>query len=199
MKVLLVYPKSPDTFWSFHHALPFIGKKSVFPPLGLLTVASMLPKGWEMRLIDLNIDLLLDQDIVWADYVFISAMAVQRESAEVVLARCRDLQVKTVAGGPLFTSCHDEFPHVNHLVLGEAEVTLPRFWEDLEKQTQQRLYLPVTRPDLSCTPLPRWELIDMGKYASMNIQFSRGCPFDCEFCDITRFSAKKFEPRQQNR
>lgn len=191
MKVLLLYPRSPDTFWSFHHALPFIGKKSVFPPLGLLTVAAMLPECWEMRLIDLNVDEISDRDILWADYVFVSAMTVQRESAEDILARCRDLQVKTVAGGPLFTSCHDEFPQVDHLVLGEAEVTLPHFLRDLEKRTPQRLYHPTGRPDLACTPLPRWELIDMRKYASMNIQFSRGCPFDCEFCDITQLFGRK--------
>lgn len=191
MKALLVYPRSPDTFWSFRHALPFIGKKSVFPPLGLLTVASMLPESWHIRLIDLNVGQLSDHDILWADYVFVSAMTVQRESAGNILDRCRTLRVKTVAGGPLFTSCHDEFPQVNHLILGEAEMTLPRFLEDLEKQSPQRVYFPSGRPDLSCTPLPRWDLIDMRKYASMNIQFSRGCPFDCEFCDITQLFGHK--------
>ncbi|NVN93163.1 MAG: DUF4070 domain-containing protein [Desulfuromonadales bacterium] len=191
MKILLVYPRSPDTFWSFRHALPFIGKKSVFPPLGLLTVAAMLPAFWEMKLIDLNVDQLSDRDILWSDFVFISAMTVQRVSAKDVLARCHDLQVKTVAGGPLFTSCHDEFPLVNHLVLGEAEATLPCFLEDLERNIAQRIYFPTGRPDLSLTPLPRWELVDMRKYASMNIQFSRGCPFDCEFCDITQLFGHK--------
>lgn len=186
MKVLLVYPKYPDTYWSFRHAMPFIGKRAAFPPLGLLTVAAMLPESWEPRLIDLNTDRLSDHDLQWADYVFIGAMTIQRDSAREVLARCLNLGVKTVGGGPLFTTCHDEFPELDHLVLGEAEVTLPRFLEDLEKQTPQRLYLPDGRPDLSRTPLPRWGLIDMRKYASMNIQFSRGCPFDCEFCDITQ-------------
>ncbi|SNB47440.1 B12-binding domain-containing radical SAM protein [Geobacter sp. DSM 9736] len=193
MKILLVYPRYPDTYWSFRHALPFIGKKAVFPPLGLLTVAAMLPTNWEMRLVDLNVDRLSDRDLMWADYAFISAMTVQRESAKEVLDRCRTLGVKTVGGGPLFTTCHDEFPDVTHLVLGEAEVTLPRFLEDLEKQTPQRLYLPAGRPDISFTPLPRWELIDRRQYASMNIQYSRGCPFDCEFCDITQLFGR--EPR----
>lgn len=191
MKVLLVYPKCPDTYWSFRHAMPFIGKRAAFPPLGLLTVAAMLPESWEPRLIDLNTDRLSDHDLRWADYVFIGAMTVQRDSAREVLARCLSLGVKTVGGGPLFTTCQDEFPELNHLVLGEAEVTLPRFLEDLEKQTPQRLYLPDGRPDLSRTPLPRWGLIDMRKYASMNIQFSRGCPFDCEFCDITQLFGHK--------
>lgn len=152
----------------------------------------MLPSSWEIKLIDLNVGPLSDNDLLWADYVFISAMTVQRESAEEVLNRCRNLHVKTVAGGPLFTSCHDEFPEVTHLVLGEAEVTLPRFLEDLEKQAAQRLYLPpAERPDISCTPLPRWALIDLRQYASMNIQYSRGCPFDCEFCDITHLFGRK--------
>ena len=186
MKVLLVYPRYPDTFWSFRYALPFIGKKAVFPPLGLLTVAAMLPADWDMRLVDLNMQALSDHDLLWADYVFISAMTVQKKSAQVVIDRCRTLEVKTVAGGPLFTTCHDEFPEVTHLVLGEAEETLPRFLADLEKQAPQRLYLPAGRPDLSLTPLPRWDLIDRRQYASMNIQYSRGCPFDCEFCDITQ-------------
>ena len=191
MKVLLVYPKYPDTYWSFRHALPFIGKKAVFPPLGLLTVAAMLPETWELKLIDLNVSPLSDADLLWADYVFISAMTVQRESAQEVLNRCRTLRVKTVVGGPLFTTCHDEFPEVNHFVLGEAEVTLPRFLEDLEKQTPKRLYLPAGRPDIAVTPLPRWELIDLRQYASMNIQYSRGCPFDCEFCDITQLFGRE--------
>ncbi|MBU5636872.1 B12-binding domain-containing radical SAM protein [Geomonas sp. Red69] len=185
MKVLFVYPKYPDTYWSFSYAMPFIGKKAAFPPLGLLTVAALIPDSWEMRLIDLNVEGLSDDDLQWADYVFLSAMTVQRESAREVLSRCGALRIKTVAGGPLFSTCYDEFPEVDHLVLGEAEVTLPRFLLDLDQKTPQRLYLPDERPDLSCTPIPRWALIDMRKYASMNIQYSRGCPFDCEFCDIT--------------
>src|SRR5690348_5479684 len=121
MKALLVYPECPDTYWSFRHAMPFIGKKAAFPPLGILTVAAMLPASWEMRLVDLNVDRLSDRDLLWADYVFISAMTVQRESVQEVLARCLALGVRTVGGGPLFTTCHDEFPQVDHLVLGEAE------------------------------------------------------------------------------
>jgi radical SAM superfamily enzyme YgiQ (UPF0313 family) len=192
MKILLVYPMYPDTFWSFRHALPFIGKKAVFPPLGLLTVAAMLPAHWEIKLIDLNIDPVSDAELLWADYVFISAMTVQRESVQEVLKRCRNLRVKTVGGGPLFTSCHDEFPEVDHLVLGEAEVTLPQFLADMEKGKPQRRYLAADRrPDLASTPLPRWELIHMRHYASMNIQYSRGCPYDCEFCDITQLFGRK--------
>ncbi|HEY5973810.1 MAG TPA: B12-binding domain-containing radical SAM protein [Geobacteraceae bacterium] len=185
MKILLVYPHYPDTFWSFRHALKFINRKASFPPLGLLTVAAMLPKAWEKRLIDLNVRPLADADLTWADCVFISAMTIQRESAQEVIARCRQLGVTTVAGGPLFTTCHDDFPQVDHLVLGEAELTLAPFLADLARGEARHLYLDERRAALRETPIPLWELVDMRDYAAMNIQYSRGCPFDCEFCDIT--------------
>jgi radical SAM superfamily enzyme YgiQ (UPF0313 family) len=185
MKILLVYPHYPDTFWSFRYALKFIGKKASFPPLGLLTVAAMLPDEWEKRLVDMNVRPLADTDLEWADYVFISAMTIQRKSSREVIARCRRMGVKTVAGGPLFTACHEDFPDVDHLVLGEAELTLPPFLADLLKGEPRHLYADTCRADLRETPIPHWELADVRNYASMNIQFSRGCPFDCEFCDIT--------------
>jgi radical SAM superfamily enzyme YgiQ (UPF0313 family) len=185
MKILLVYPPYPDTFWSFRYALKFIDRKASFPPLGLLTVAAMLPETWEKRLVDMNVRPLCDEDLVWADYVFISAMVIQRPSAQEVIARCRQRGVKIVAGGPLFTTCHEDFPHVDHLVLGEAELTLPPFLEDLSRGTPRHLYADKRRADLRNTPVPLWELVDIRDYAAMNIQYSRGCPFDCEFCDIT--------------
>jgi radical SAM superfamily enzyme YgiQ (UPF0313 family) len=186
VKVLLIYPKYPDTYWSFRHALPFIGKKAAFPPLGLLTVAALLPRKWEMRLIDLNIVQLLDSDLEWADYVFTGAMTVQRDSVREIINRCSNCGVKTVAGGPLFTTSPDDFPAVTHLVLGEAEITLPLFLKDLEAGNPRHIYLSKDRPDIAHTPPPRWDLIDSRLYAAMNLQFSRGCPFDCEFCDITQ-------------
>lgn len=185
MKILLVYPHYPDTFWSFRHALKFIDRKASFPPLGLLTVAAMLPVEWEKRLVDMNVRPLADEDLAWADYVFISAMTIQRKSAQEVIARCRQLGVKTVAGGPLFTTCHEDFPDVDHLVLNEAELTLPPFLEDLRKGEARHLYADERRANLAETPIPLLDLIDVRKYAAMNIQYSRGCPFDCEFCDIT--------------
>jgi len=185
MKILLVYPHYPDTFWSFRYALKFIGRKASFPPLGLLTVAAMLPGEWEKRLVDMNVRPLTDEDLAWADYVFISAMSIQRKSAEEVIARCRERGVKTVAGGPLFTACNEDFPDVDHLVLGEAELTLPPFLDDLLRGEPLHLYTDKRRAELRETPIPLWELADVRNYASMNIQYSRGCPFDCEFCDIT--------------
>ena len=186
MKILLVYPQYPDAFWSFKHALKFISKKAAFPPLGLLTVAAMLPEEWQKKLVDMNITTLTDENIKWADYVFISAMIVQQESVKEVIARCRELHTKIVAGGPLFTTGYEQFNlgDVDHLVLGEAEDTLPLFLEDLQKGCAQHIYESSEHPEITKTPVPLWELVDMGKYASMNVQYSRGCPFNCEFCDI---------------
>lgn len=191
MKILLVYPHYPDTFWSFRHALKFIGRRAAFPPLGLLTVAALLPAAWEKRLVDLNVRPLADRDLAWADCVFISAMIVQRDSVRDILARCRRLGVRTVAGGPLFTSAPADFPEADHLVLGEAEVTLPPFLADLAAGRAGHLYAAGRRADVRETPIPRWELIDPRHYAAMNIQYSRGCPFDCEFCDITQLFGRR--------
>ncbi len=185
MKILLVYPQYPDTFWSFTHALKFISKKAAFPPLGLLTVAAMLPEEWEKRVVDLNIELLRDEDILRADYVFISAMSVQKESTKEIIRRCKELNKKIVGGGPLFTAHHDEFDEVDHLVLNEAEITLKPFLSDLAEGRAQHIYTTTEWADLTKTPIPAWELISFKNYASMNLQYSRGCPYDCEFCDIT--------------
>jgi len=184
MKILLVYPRYPDTFWSFRHALKFISTPASFPPLGLLTVAAMLPSEWEKRLVDMNVRPLKDEDLRWADYVFISAMTVQRESALEVIGRCKKMGIKTVAGGPLFTADPDAFDDVDHLVINEAEKTFPPFLKDLQKGTPRHLYTTREWPDLHETPIPLWGLLNMKDYASMNIQYSRGCPFNCEFCDI---------------
>ena len=186
MKILLLYPEYPVTFWSFKHALSFIAKKASFPPLGLMTIAAMLPGDWEVRLLDMNTHRLRDRDILWADYVFVSAMIVQVESVREVLARCRELGRSVVAGGPLFTTGHGEFAGmVDHMVLDEAEETLPRFLRDLEAGTPARIYRASVRADITASPVPRRSLISTRNYGAMNIQYSRGCPFDCEFCNIT--------------
>jgi len=183
-RILLIYPEYPDTFWSFKHALKFVSKKAAFPPLGLLTVAAMLPKEWELKLVDLNTGRLNDKDIKWADMVFVSAMVVQKDSANSVIKRCNKLGATVVAGGPLFTTQYEDFPCVDHFVLDEAEITLPPFLADLVNGCLQRMYSSKVRPDINTTPIPRWDLIDKKKYSSMAVQYSRGCPFDCEFCDI---------------
>jgi len=191
MKILLVYPRYPDTFWSFRHALKFISKKANFPPLGLLTVAAMLPAKWEKRLVDLNIETMDDKEIEWADYVFISAMVVQTDSVKEVIARCNKLKTRVVAGGPLFTTGYEEFEGIDHFVLGEAEVTLPQFLTDLAQGHPQPIYTSDERPDICETPVPMWSLIDMKNYSAMSLQYSRGCPFDCEFCDIIVLNGHK--------
>jgi len=197
LKILLVYPQYPDTFWSFKHALKIASKKASFPPLGLLTVAAMLPGEWEKKLVDMNVTSLTDDDIKWADYVFISAMAVQRRSVETVIARCKGLGTRLVAGGPLFTTGYEEFDGVDHLVLDEAEITLPLFLADLDKGCARHIYTSGERPDITKTPVPLWSLIDMKKYSSMSVQYSRGCPYNCEFCDIIVLNGHK--PRTKSK
>lgn len=191
MNILLVYPRYPATFWSFRYAMKFIDRKASFPPLGLMTVAAMLPGTWQKRLVDMNVRPLAEQDLQWADYVFISAMTIQQTSAREVIQRCLLLGVKTVAGGPLFTSCYEDFPEVDHLVLGEGEITLPRFLEDLQHGTPRRIYAAEGWAQLEQTPIPQWDLVTMKDYAAMNIQYGRGCPFDCEFCDITALFGRR--------
>ncbi len=185
MNILLVYPEFPDTFWSFKHALRFIRKKAVSPPLGLMTVAAMLPSGWNKRLVDLNVTGLPQKDLDWADMVFISGMVVQRESARALIARSKAAGKKVVAGGPLFTLEYDQFPEVDHFVLNEAELTLPPFLADLAYGRPQRIYATGEYPDILQTPPPLWELANFKNYDSISIQFSRGCPFHCDFCNIT--------------
>ena len=194
----MIYPKYPDTFWSFKHALSFISKRAVNPPLGLLTVAAMLPEEWEKRLVDMNVADLNDQDLLWADYVFISAMTVQKISAIEVISRSKKKGAKIVAGGPLFTAAWEDFSEVDHLVLNEAETTLPSFLKDLGEGQPKHLYTSKSFPNLENTPIPLWNLVEMKRYVSMNIQYSRGCPFRCEFCDITTLFGHRARTKSVN-
>ena len=191
MNILFVYPEFPDTFWSFKHALHFIRKKSSSPPLGLLTIAAMLPTTWNKRLVDMNVETLKVADIQWADMIFISAMVVQRRSAEEVIALAKAQNKTIVAGGPLFTMEPDAFPEVDHLILNEGEITLPMFLADLGKGKPERAYKTDQYADITVTPLPLWELIDFRHYDSMSLQYSRGCPFACDFCNVTSLLGHK--------
>jgi len=185
MRVLLAYPETPDTFWSFTHVVRLVSRKSAYPPLGLLTVAAMLPRDWELRIVDLNVEPLTDAEVRWADYVMVSGMLVHRTSVAAIVDRCIANGTPVIAGGPLFTTCHAAFPRIQHFVLGEAEDVLPQLIEDMRAGTVRPTYEGAGRPDISRIPPPRWDLIDLRSYVTMAVQFSRGCPYDCEFCDIT--------------
>src|SRR5213594_2208455 len=184
MKVLLVYPEFPDTYWSFRHALPFEGKRSAFPPLGLLTVSALLPPSWERRLVDLNVRKLKSSDIDWADMVFATAMLVQKESLRSVVKRCKDRGKRVVLGGPYVTTSIEDLPDADHIFLGEAETTLPQFVADLARGEPKRSYQAAERPPHSATPMTHFHLADLKRYSAMSVQYSRGCPFSCEFCHI---------------
>lgn len=191
MNVLLIYPECPDTFWSFKYALRFIRKRAGSPPIGLLTVAAMLPQEWSLRLVDMNVTKLRPKDLQWANCAFISGMAVQREAARQVIHQCKEAGLTVVAGGPLFTLEPEDFPEVDHFVLNEAEVTLPPFLADLAAGRAKRLYTSTELPDLHQTPVPRWHLADLKRYGWMSVQFSRGCPFNCDFCNVTSLFGHK--------
>jgi len=199
MNILLVYPRYPDTFWSFKHVLKFVSRKAAFPPLGLLTIGAMLPDEWNKKLIDVNVTDLEDTDILWADMVFVSAMLVQKDNVQEIIGRCKDFKKGIVAGGPAFTTNYEKFLGVDHFVLNEAEVTLPLFLKDLKEGNPKRMYTSKERPDITKTPIPLWSLINLKDYSSMAVQYSRGCPFNCEFCDIVIMNGRvprTKEPRQ---
>ena len=183
---LLVYPRQPPTYWGSDFALDIVGVKSAFPPLGLLTIAAMFPPGYDLRVVDMNVTSLDDSDLEWADIVFTSTMIVQRISLEKVIERCNRAGVPVVAGGPHPTTFHDEIDGVSHFVLDEAEENFPEFLRDLASGNAKTIYRAPGKPDVTRTPVPRFDLIDMNGYYSMGVQFSRGCPFDCEFCDIIK-------------
>jgi len=191
MKILLVYPRYPDSFWSFKHALRFISKKAAVPPLGLITVSAMLPSAWQKKLVDMNVSPLQINDIKWADYVFISAMYIQKESVGTVISECVKQGVKIVAGGPLFTQDYENYSQIDHMILNEAEITLPLFLKDLAEGHPEKIYKTSEFPDISSTPVPDFHLLSRKSYAFMNIQVSRGCPFACEFCEITTLLGHK--------
>lgn len=190
MNVLLVYPEYPPTYWSFRFAVKFQGRKASYPPLGLLTIAPLLPSEWRKRVVDLNAGPLRDRDIQWADLVMVSAMIVQKSSAVEVIRRCRDAGKTVVAGGPLWAKDACDYG-ANHVIVGEAENLLPEFIRDFDKGCARPVYESPVWPELKNTPAPDFDLIRLKNYSSMLLQFSRGCPFNCEFCDIIEIFGRK--------
>jgi len=191
MKILLVYPEMADTFYSLKYLTKLIGKKASFPPVGLLTVAALLPAEWELSLVDLNVKPLTDEMIRRSDMVFISAMNTQAQSAFRIIERCKSLGATIVAGGPLFTHEYHRFEKVDYFVLNEAEITLPLFLKDFAKGVAKSIYTTTEFADVQKTPVPKWELINANEYAYSILQYSRGCPYLCDFCDVTALFGRK--------
>lgn len=184
MKALLISPRCPDTFWSLKHAIQFSQAKALFPPLGLLTVASMMPADWSKKVVDLNVEPLTEDHLGWADIVFISAMSIQWTSIDEVIQRCKARGLKVIAGGPHFSRWPEGYKDVDHTVIGEAEEIMPLLLQDLERGQAKLVYRAGEFPELAGTPPPSWELINLANYVNMSVQFTRGCPFNCEFCDV---------------
>jgi radical SAM superfamily enzyme YgiQ (UPF0313 family) len=191
MRVLLVYPEFPDTFWSFKHALPFQGKRSAYPPLGLLTVAALLPSRWQKRVVDLNVRRLQDSDLDWADVVFFSGMMVQGPSMQQAIARAKQRGLRTVVGGPIASAQDPAISGADHVVEGEAEELVAQLALDLERGAARPHYRAPQLPDLTLVPLPELRLVSLRKYSAMAVQYSRGCPFTCEFCDIIEIYGRR--------
>ncbi|MBK8164817.1 MAG: B12-binding domain-containing radical SAM protein [bacterium] len=191
MRILLVEPRTPETFWSLRHALRFVGKRAANPPLGLLTVAGLLPRAWSLRLVDLNTRDLDDADLLWADWVMVSGMEIHRKAVTALARRCRDLGRPLIGGGPLFGGEADAELGVPHVVVGEAEELAHELVADLCRGRLRPRYVSPRFPDLALTPLPRWDLLDLRHYATMSVQSCRGCPFDCEFCDVVALNGRR--------
>ncbi|MGC9965525.1 MAG: radical SAM protein [Syntrophobacteraceae bacterium] len=196
MKALFINPSAPKTtFWSHKHALEFAGVKAQMPPLGLLTVAAMLPDTWTVRLVDMDVHPLTDEDLNWAEIAFIGGMCVQAKSMEEVIRRCRELKIRTCGGGAIYASL-EHIARVDHLFLGEVEQLMPEFLDDLAAGHAKNIYRAETFPDLSLTPIPRWDLIDFSNYLTVPMQISRGCPYNCDFCHVRIIYGKK--PRSKS-
>ena len=191
MNALLIYPEFPDTYWSFKHALKFLGKRAAQPPLGLMTVAALLPGGWKKRLVDTNVERLRERDLDWADVVLLSGMHIQQVALVAIVERCKERGLRTVVGGPIASSLSLEELKADCVVIGEAEELIATLARDLEQGTAKPVYQAAERPEMSTSPLPDLSLIKMNRYSTMTVQYSRGCPFNCEFCDIIEIYGRR--------
>jgi radical SAM superfamily enzyme YgiQ (UPF0313 family) len=187
MHVLLIYPRFPQSFWSYDSLVRMMGRRAVMPPLGLITIAALLPPSWQVRLVDCNVRSLLEADWEWCNLVILSAMLVQKDDFNVLIREAKQRGKQVAVGGPYPTSVPDEAldAGADYLVLDEGEMTIPQFVTAIEQQIPQGIFRSTVKPDISQTPIPRYDLLELDAYYAMCVQFSRGCPFMCEFCDIT--------------
>ncbi|MGK7889879.1 MAG: B12-binding domain-containing radical SAM protein [Leptolyngbyaceae cyanobacterium] len=193
MRALFIYPIFPKSFWSFEKTLELAGRKAMLPPLGLITVAALFPDTWDMRLVDRNVTELTEADWQWADIVIISGMIVQRGDFVAMVKEAKRRHIPVAVGGPYATSMHEELEAAgaDYLVLDEGEITIPMFLAALEAGQTSGTFRATEKPDVTTTPIPRFELLDFDAYSEMAVQFSRGCPFQCEFCDIIVLYGRK--------
>ncbi len=193
MRVLLVYPKFPKTFWSYEKILALVNRKVLLPPLGLVTVAAILPQEWEFKLVDRNIRPATEQEWAWADVVIFSAMIVQKQDLLEQIQQAKQRGKLVAVGGPYATSVPHEVQEVgaDFLILDEGEITLPMFVESIERGETSGVFRATEKPDVTTTPVPRFDLLELNAYSMMAVQFSRGCPFQCEFCDIIVLYGRK--------
>ncbi len=194
MRVLLIYPLFPESFWSFDKALELINRKASLPPLGMITVAGILPQTWEMRLVDRNVRLETEADWEWADLVILSGMIVQKRDMLDLIREAKRRGKLVAAGGPYVTSTPQEAQEagIDFLILDEGEITLPQFIEAIERGETSGIFRSNgEKPDVTTSPIPRFDLLDLNAYNEMSVQFSRGCPFQCEFCDIIVLYGRK--------
>jgi radical SAM superfamily enzyme YgiQ (UPF0313 family) len=191
MNALLIYPKIPDTYWSFRHALRMVGKRAAQPPLGLMTIGALLPREWNKRLIDTNVERLKDKDLKWADVALIGGMHLQQDDLIAIVERCHARGLRCVVGGPITSSLPQSTLQADHVVIGEAEDLIAELARDLEQGTARPVYQAAERPAMERSPLPDLSLIKMKRYSTMTVQYSRGCPFNCEFCDIIEIYGRR--------
>ncbi len=193
MKILLIYPEYENTFWNLKRVFKVLGKKAAYPPLGLLTIAAMLPENWDKKLVDMNCQALKEEHILWADYVFISAIVGQKQSTVDVINKIKYYGKTVIAGGSLFTTGYEEFAYTDTLVLGEAEEIMPLLVHDIENNSLKKIYSAEKFPPINKAPIPLWNLVNLSYYNSVCIQLSRGCPYNCEFCDVVQLNGR--DPR----
>jgi radical SAM superfamily enzyme YgiQ (UPF0313 family) len=193
MKALLLWPVMPNSFWSYQETLDLAGLRSTNPPLGLITVAAMLPPDWEIRFVDRNVRYETEEDWAWCDLVIISAMIIQKADFRALIQKGVALGKKVAVGGPFPTSV-PEFAlesGAHYLVLDEGECTIPLFLEALARNEERGIFRSAEKPDVTQTPIARYDLLDLDAYLAITVQFSRGCPFQCEFCDIINLYGRK--------